>query len=204
MQVRIITHSYSPLLSPSERRYTPTRCLTHRAGLSATAEGECCNAEHLEQTLSTITVVQLLHRASAMRRFCPPPKLGPSSWNVRLSHTSPPNTPNLSDAFGIHVSKQCCVLSLNTAQWKCWEDFIRCIAQTSTQSPSPTPHVTFISKNTQDGKGSWDPEELTSVKETSPVSGQSEMGPWDSFKMGKKTVDHQLFISLHIQEKILE
>lgn len=29
VQVRIITHSYSPLLSPSERRYTPTRCLTH-------------------------------------------------------------------------------------------------------------------------------------------------------------------------------
>lgn len=58
VQVCIITHSYSPLLSPSERHYTLTCChmtqgsLIH-GRLVCNLEGECCNAENLSRCFNS-------------------------------------------------------------------------------------------------------------------------------------------------------
>lgn len=148
-------------------------------GLSATAEGECCNAEHLSRRFNNNWFSFSLHRASAMRRFCPPETwllpLGMSRLKATLLCF---NTPNLSDAFGIHVSKQCCVLSLNTAQWKCWEDFT--LMYSSDFHTEPFPEHSSCNLHFQEYSGpkrKLGPRGADSVKETSPVSGQPEMGP---------------------------
>ena len=74
----------------------PERDTTHQlvawpmAGLSATAEGECCNAESLSRR-STITVVQLFSASCfCHEKVLSPRNLAPSSWNVKAeSHASP-------------------------------------------------------------------------------------------------------------------
>lgn len=123
-----------------------------------------------------------------MRRFCPPETwllpLGMSRLKATLLRF---NTPNLSDAFGIHVSKQCCVLSLNTAQWKCWEDFT--LMYSSDFHTEPFPEHSSCNLHFQEYSGrkrKLGPRGADSVKETSPVSGQSEMGPWTHLKWGRK------------------
>lgn len=208
----------------------PERDTTHQlvawpmAGLSATAEGECCNAESLSRRFNNncgsafLCIVPLPWEGSV------PPKLGSfllecQGWKPRFSASIPQTsaTPLASMSPSNDVCSAWTLPSGSAGKTSLW-----CIAQTSTQSPSPNiPHVTFISKNTQDRKGSWDPEELTRSRRRhqsvanlrwDPGLGKGDVtsqwpirdGTVDSFKMGKKTVDHQLFISLHIHEKILE
>ena len=216
VQVCIITHSYSLLLSPSERCYTRTRChvaqgsLIH-AGLSATVEGECCNAEHPSRCFND-NCGSALHHASAMRRLCPLKTrllpLGTSRLKARLLHF---NTPNLSDAFGSNVSKQWCVLSLITAQWKRWEDFT--LMYSSDFHTEPLPEHSSCNLHFQEYSGpkrNLGPRGADLVKETSPVSGQPEMGPWTlrkhipHLKWGRKRLTTSSSCSLHLHEKILE